>query len=324
MLAALTLPEVGELDAALLEVDRAVAPVGHDDVAALPGHLVVRVHARRWSRPARRAARPGASLALALPTVSVMTCVPFVGCRCPPVPRVTLRRSWSRGRRPGPLRAGSIGPAPARADCVRRRPAGRRRRPVVGSGRAARAISRSKSLERVERRGRRWRSAGRPPRPAPAAGRGSPARPRGWASRPQPRGPDRLLDPLGQQRERVLVDRPALAGLADAGDDLVPAERLGHAAALDHREDGLLDGGEPPAALRAGPPAADHLARRRPPASRRPASRRAGSTDSALFRSSPRPSCGRGWGCPVDRMWTTDPNLWTTYTSVSTRCSGRK
>ncbi len=38
-------PEVGELDAALLEVDRAVAPVGHDDVTALPGHLVVRVHA---------------------------------------------------------------------------------------------------------------------------------------------------------------------------------------------------------------------------------------------------------------------------------------
>src|SRR5581483_2170704 len=38
-------PEVGELDAALLEVDRAVAPVGHDDVAALPRDLVVGVHA---------------------------------------------------------------------------------------------------------------------------------------------------------------------------------------------------------------------------------------------------------------------------------------
>ncbi len=38
-------PEVGELDATLLEVDRAVAPVGHDDVTALPRHLVVRVHA---------------------------------------------------------------------------------------------------------------------------------------------------------------------------------------------------------------------------------------------------------------------------------------
>jgi hypothetical protein len=37
-------PLGGELHAALLEVDRAVAPVGHDDVAALPGHLVVGVH----------------------------------------------------------------------------------------------------------------------------------------------------------------------------------------------------------------------------------------------------------------------------------------
>src|SRR5690606_26165857 len=39
-------PEVGELDAALLEVDRAVAPVGHHDVTALPGHLVVGVDSR--------------------------------------------------------------------------------------------------------------------------------------------------------------------------------------------------------------------------------------------------------------------------------------
>ena len=38
-------PRVGELDPALLEVDRAVTPVGHDDVATLPGHFVVRVHA---------------------------------------------------------------------------------------------------------------------------------------------------------------------------------------------------------------------------------------------------------------------------------------
>src|ERR1700734_3307892 len=38
-------PEVGELDPTLLEVDRAVPPVGHDDIAALPSDLVVRVHA---------------------------------------------------------------------------------------------------------------------------------------------------------------------------------------------------------------------------------------------------------------------------------------
>src|SRR4051812_47487690 len=40
-------PLGGELHAALLEVDRAVTPVRHDDVAALPRHLVVRVHPRR-------------------------------------------------------------------------------------------------------------------------------------------------------------------------------------------------------------------------------------------------------------------------------------
>ena len=38
-------PEVGELHAVLLEVDRAVPPVGHDDVAALPGDLVIGVDA---------------------------------------------------------------------------------------------------------------------------------------------------------------------------------------------------------------------------------------------------------------------------------------
>src|SRR6204780_2723210 len=40
-------PEVGELDAMLLEVDRAVPPVRHDDIPAFPGDLVVGVHARR-------------------------------------------------------------------------------------------------------------------------------------------------------------------------------------------------------------------------------------------------------------------------------------
>src|ERR687897_2740693 len=38
-------PGCRELDPALLEVHGAVAPVRHDDVAAFPGDLVVRVHA---------------------------------------------------------------------------------------------------------------------------------------------------------------------------------------------------------------------------------------------------------------------------------------
>ena len=53
-------PEVGELDAALLEDRLAGLPVLLDDVAPLPGHLVVGVHARRWCRSAR-SSRPCAS-----------------------------------------------------------------------------------------------------------------------------------------------------------------------------------------------------------------------------------------------------------------------
>ena len=37
-------PLLRKLDAALLEVDRSVAPVGHDDVTALPADLVVGMH----------------------------------------------------------------------------------------------------------------------------------------------------------------------------------------------------------------------------------------------------------------------------------------
>ena len=38
-------PEIGELHAPLLEVDRPVPPVGHDNVAALPGDLVIGMNA---------------------------------------------------------------------------------------------------------------------------------------------------------------------------------------------------------------------------------------------------------------------------------------
>jgi hypothetical protein len=47
MLVALIDQKLGNSTPALLEVDRAVAPVGHDDVAAFPGDLVVGVHAGR-------------------------------------------------------------------------------------------------------------------------------------------------------------------------------------------------------------------------------------------------------------------------------------
>src|SRR3954469_6013711 len=63
-------------------------------------------------------------------------------------------------------------------------------------------------------------------------------------------GADGLLDPLGEQLEVVLLDRPALTGLSDTADDLGPAERLGASAALHHGERGLFHRGEAPAALR--------------------------------------------------------------------------
>ncbi|MEJ7702933.1 MAG: hypothetical protein WKF47_04435 [Geodermatophilaceae bacterium] len=81
--------------------------------------------------------------------------------------------------------------------------------------------------------------------------------------------------------KRVLVDRPALAGAAYAGDDLRPGEGLGDSAALDHREGGFLDGGEPPRAVRAGPAAADDLPLVDLTGVQRPGSRDGGSTDTA-------------------------------------------
>src|SRR4051794_37668751 len=65
-------------------------------------------------------------------------------------------------------------------------------------------------------------------------------------------GPDGLLHAVGELGERVLVDRPALAGAPHAAHDLLTAERLGDAAALDDREDGFLDHGEPTPAGGAG------------------------------------------------------------------------
>ena len=59
-----------------------------------------------------------------------------------------------------------------------------------------------------------------------------------------PLRPDALLDALGEDREVVLGDRAALAGLADADEDLLAAERLGDAGPLDDAQAGGLDRGE--------------------------------------------------------------------------------
>ena len=69
-----------------------------------------------------------------------------------------------------------------------------------------------------------------------------------------------LLDLLCELGDRIRIDRATLAGPADPGDDLAPAERFGHPTALDDRQQRSFEGGEPARALRAGPAAADGLA----------------------------------------------------------------
>src|SRR5690348_9166067 len=70
-------------------------------------------------------------------------------------------------------------------------------------------------------------------------------------------GADLLLDPLGEQGQLVLPDGPALAGLADTGHDLAPAERFGDPRALHDREARGLDRAEAAAALWTDPAAPD-------------------------------------------------------------------
>src|SRR5690606_27240724 len=67
----------------------------------------------------------------------------------------------------------------------------------------------------------------------------------------------RLFDALSEDRQIGLGHRAPLAGLADAGDHLLAAERLHHSGALDHVEAGGLGGAEPSAAFRALPAPAD-------------------------------------------------------------------
>src|SRR5690606_14420576 len=57
-------------------------------------------------------------------------------------------------------------------------------------------------------------------------------------------GAHRLLDPLAELGQRVLGDRPALARLAHAVDDLGAAEGLGDPGPLDHHERARLHGRE--------------------------------------------------------------------------------
>src|SRR5690606_39097198 len=71
------------------------------------------------------------------------------------------------------------------------------------------------------------------------------------------RGPDVVLGPLSQQRQRVLVDRTSLARRADPVEHLLPAERLGCPRTLHDGERHRVDGREPALARGALAPTPD-------------------------------------------------------------------
>ena len=227
-------PRLRELDPTLLEVDRAVTPVRHHHVAALPRHLVVRVDT--LGRPHPLDLEPGRPHG-PCPTLASGDVARHVSC-----PLVYERIQKLYLVRVSALTAAAAAPSSRAAAAAR-----------------SVSISRSKSLERLERAV-----------DAREAQVGHLVEVAQWAEDREPDivagdlggalGPNGLFHLLGQQRDGVLVDRPPLAGLAHASDDLRAAERLGDAAALDHGEDGLLDGGEPLAALGARTAPPDQLA----------------------------------------------------------------
>ena len=240
-------PEFGEFDTTLLEVDGAVPPVGHDDIAALPGDLVVRVHALPGVNPPDRE-----SLARALAPAR--------------------RRAAHRLRHVHPPSGIPADPTRARpgpsVDVKVRTPNSKPELAAQDKGR-----QRARVLPRRAQRGNLILEISK--RLKPPVDRGEPQVSHlvQVAERPENRqahlmrsdltratGPDRILDLLGQDRELVFGDRPALAGPLDPADDLLAGERLGGAAALAHHQDDRLLGGETPPACRARPASADRSA----------------------------------------------------------------
>src|SRR5690606_2293001 len=154
---------------------------------------------------------------------------------------------------------------------------------------------------------------------------------------------DLLLHPLAQHGQGVLGDRAALAGAADAGDDLGPGERLGDARALLHHQQDRLLGGEPPPAFRAGAaaadrravvggPAVDHPAVRMtaertvhaetPPCAPRP-SRAGPSRDARGGVRSPLPRTAAHAGRPHEDLHLLKHNFWAICAKASTRSCGQ-
>ena len=83
-------PEIGEFHTALLEVDRAVPPVGHQNVAAFPGHIVVRVHAVPGVDALYREPLASALAAPCRPARRLGHCLPLLGLRRRARPRPPL------------------------------------------------------------------------------------------------------------------------------------------------------------------------------------------------------------------------------------------
>src|SRR5262249_12002732 len=220
-------PEVGELDPVLLEVDRAVPPVGHHDVAALPGDLVVGVPTRRRVDAPDLQAPAAPALGRRRTTRRPPQNFLFPFSAIPTGPTLSVGASafyasaWAFGRYVVVLVV--VVPAAQCGDflleVIQRLEA-----PVDRGEPEVRDL-----VEVAERpEDRQAHLVRRHLRQATC--------------------PDRLLHSLGEHRELVFVDRPALAGALHTPDNLVPGERLGHAASLGHHQDDRLLPGEPPSA----------------------------------------------------------------------------
>src|SRR5215471_2228909 len=194
-------PEVGELHAVLLEVDRAIAPVRHDDVAAFPGHLVVGMNSLASVNPADSQTLPGALAVLrcrpvrrlghvvplrnhrGLPLEPLAALVPDTchrpSCHNRPVMRCSclLAAMW----KPCPDRLTRLCHPRGSQPRDRARP-----RPTATSRRAWPEAPRSRPQSRraTRTRGTPTRTSGKRPRRALAAGRV-------WPGRPRAKGPRR-------------------------------------------------------------------------------------------------------------------------------------
>src|SRR5690606_17866831 len=308
-------PERRELDTALLEVHRAVPPVGHHHIALLPFDLVVRVHALGGEDPLELQSGPLGSPGL--PGLARSRARPHGLCHA---------NSLTPALRAGASRPCSLLAVAGRFAVVVRLVALRltHRGPQVGD-------LLLEVLDRLEGAVHaREPQVGHPVQLPQRAEDGQPdlvARHLGQACRS-----DGLLDLVRQLLQVVLAHRPPFARPPDAVDDLLPTELFGDAGPLHHREYHRFGRGEPAAALRARTAPPDRLAvihfpgidhtRILVPAERAPHATTSGTSTTThqpthhtpCLRWTPRARIGDRL---VDRRWTTHRLLWTTTSSAT-------